>query len=238
MDTQFYQKDCSRDSQPTSPLSSLEISGAISARVIHDLANLISGIIGNAEYAQHTGADTTSRDKALAAIRLSANNAGKLLGQCLPLHQLITREGFTLETGELAEAIADASGLAAGWTVVPPAGLHGKVFVQPRWLVAAVWQIAREAATSTGEISFATGPAAFPLVWPVSLSGESKPTEVFQVTISYRSVQPLFANGAPLTPDHYSLLAAHELVARLKGQIIARPKPPGRQEIFVVLPLR
>ena len=30
------------------PLSSLEISGAICARVIHDLANLVSGIMGNA----------------------------------------------------------------------------------------------------------------------------------------------------------------------------------------------
>ncbi len=224
--------------QPNAPLSALEISGAISARVIHDLANLISGIIGNAEYAQHTGADTESRDKALAAIRLSANNAGKLLGQCLPLHQLITREGFTLEASELAEAVADSASLAAGWSVVPPVGLAGKVFAQPRWLVAAIWQIAREIATSTGEVSFSTGSPAFPVAWPLTTSGGAKPTGVFQITLSYRSGQPLFANGAPLSPDHYGLLAAQELVSRLKGQIHSRPKPPGRQEIFVLLPLR
>ena len=51
------------------PLSSLEISGAISARVIHDLANLVSGIIGNAEYAQDAEADPASRQKALKAQR-------------------------------------------------------------------------------------------------------------------------------------------------------------------------
>jgi hypothetical protein len=230
--------DLPQTTNSNGPLSSLEISGAISARVIHDLANLISGIIGNAEYAHHAGADSVNRNKALQAIQLSANNAGKLLSQCLPLHQLITREAFTLDASELADALADASGLADGWTVVPPCGITGRVFVQPRWLVAAVWQIAREIATSTGEISFHSGEPSVPVIWPTSLTGNGRPSEVFQVTISYRSAQPLFANGAPLSPDHYGLLAAQELISGLRGQILARPKPPGRQEVFVMLPLR
>jgi len=223
--------------QPPSPLSSLEISGAISARVIHDLGNLISGIIGNAEYAQHAGADTDSREKALAAIRLSANNAGKLLGQCLPLHQLITREAFSVDTSDLAVAISDSSGLAAGWKVAINPQLTGKVFVQPRWLVSAVWQLAREAATSTGEISFATGPIPFPASWPVHFSGNSKPREVFQVTLSYRADQPLFLNGVLISAERCGVLAVQELVQRMKGQLYSRPKPPGRQEIHVLLPI-
>ena len=84
------------------PLSSLEISGAICGRVMHDLSNLISGILGNAEYAQNPDADPATRQKALEAISLSANNAGKLLGQCLPLGQLVSRDAFPYEAAEQA----------------------------------------------------------------------------------------------------------------------------------------
>src|SRR6185312_14736408 len=74
------------------PLSPLEISGALCARVSHDLSNQVSGILGNAEYAQRGDADPADLQKALEAITVAANNAGQLLGQCLPLQQLISRE--------------------------------------------------------------------------------------------------------------------------------------------------
>jgi hypothetical protein len=33
------------------------------------------------------------------------------------------------------------------------------------------------------------------------------------------------------------LVAAHELIRQFRGQIHARPKPPGRQEILILIPL-
>jgi len=219
------------------PLSSLEISGAISARVIHDLANLVSGIIGNAEYAQDEAADPAGRQKALKAIGQSANNAGKLLGHCLPLNVLLTREAFTLETAELAGAIAAAAELAPGWKVRSALELHGRVLVQPRWIIAAVWQLARETVSPGGEIEFASGPAMFPVVWTGPRAPDGKPIELFQITIRYRSGQPLFSADAPPGPERHGVFAAIELVRRLKGQIYTRPKTPGRQEISILLPL-
>jgi hypothetical protein len=219
------------------PLSSLEISGAISARVIHDLSNLISGIMGNAEYAQGENTDPATVQKAIQAISLSANSAGKLLGQCLPLQQLISRETFRFEAAEQAALIAEAAGLAPGWQVNAPETLTGEIAVQPRWLIASVWQIARETETSNGEVSFACGPAIYPVVWSGPNPNPSQPVQLFQITLSYRGAQPLFTNGVTVNPDRHALLAAQELIRRCKGQIHARPKPPGRQEISVLLPL-
>jgi hypothetical protein len=151
--------------QTIRPLSSLEISGAICGRVFHDLSNLISGIMGNAEYAQNTTVDPANLQKALQAISLSANNAGKLLGQCLPLGQLVSREAFTYEVADQAADIAEAACLAPGWRVVPPAELAGQIKVQSSWLTSAVWQIARATEASGGELEFTCGPAVFPVVW-------------------------------------------------------------------------
>ena len=65
---------------PTTSLSALEISGAISARLIHDLSNLMSGILGNAEYAQQSPADPANLQKAIRAISVSAKFGREALG--------------------------------------------------------------------------------------------------------------------------------------------------------------
>jgi hypothetical protein len=222
---------------PFAPLSPLEISGALCARVIHDLSNHISGILGNAEYAQSGDADPANLQKALQAITLSANNAGKLLGQCLPLQQFIAREAFPYPAPEQAADIAEAAGLAPGWRVNAPPRLTGEIRVQPRWLTSAVWQLAREADTQHGEIDFACGPAVFPVVWSGQNPNAQQSIELFQITLRYRADQPLFENGVKINPERFALCAAHEIIRRLKGQILTHPKPPGRQEIFVLLPL-
>lgn len=222
---------------PTTSLSALEISGAISARVIHDLSNLISGILGNAEYAQQSAADSASLQKAIQAISLSANSAGKLLGQCLPLQRLISSEAFPYEVSILADMIAESAGLAPGWRATVPVGLAGQVCVQPRWLSAAIWQIARESEASGGEIEFARGPAVFPVAWRGANPNANRPLEFFQIIMRYRSDQALFSQESPVNPARLALLAAHELIRRFKGQIHSAPKPPGRQEISILIPI-
>jgi hypothetical protein len=221
----------------TNPLSAIEISGAICARVIHDLSNLVSGIVGNAEYAQTEGTDPDKVAKAIEAIGLSAISAGKLLGQCLPLQKLVSAECVPCDVAELALVIAEWSNLAPGWQVLEPRSLTGSVRAQPKWLSAAVWQIAREASAQGGETEFATGPAVFPLVWHGTNPNHSGPVELFQITFRYRSEQAFASGSAAVNPAGYALLAAQELIHRMKGQIHSRPKPPGRQEISILLPL-
>ena len=224
-------------SNPLRPLSSLEISGAICARVIHDLSNLVSGIMGNAEYAQSADANPASLQKALQAISLSANNAGKLLGQCLPIQQLIYREAFPYDAAEQAADIAEAAYLAPGWHVTAPPPVGGTINVQSRWLSAAVWQIARETQSSGGDVEFLCGPAVFPVVWSGPNSNIGQPVQLFQITLRYRGDEPLLPNGAPPSAERFALFAAHEIIRRFKGQIHSRPKPPARQEISILLPL-
>jgi hypothetical protein len=222
----------------TTPLSGLEISGAICARVVHDLSNLISGIVGNAEYARDPEIDAEGIRKAVQAISVSANAAGKLLGQCLPLQRLVATEAFPYDISELVLIIAEASGLAPGWRVLEPPPLSGQVCVQPRWLSAAIWQIARETGTSHGEVEFARGPAVFPVVWHGNGKNGNGSVELFQITLRYRSDQVLFGKDGPPSSERFGLLAAYELIRRFKGQFDVRPKPPGRQEITLLIPVQ
>ncbi|MDB6112601.1 MAG: hypothetical protein JWR69_4351 [Pedosphaera sp.] len=221
----------------TTPLSALEISGAVSARVVHELANMISGIVGNAEYAGNLTHENGELQKAIQAISASANSAAKLLGQCLPLQTLIAGETFPYDVTEQAHRIAEATGFSAGWRATVPPGLTGQIRVQPRWLAAAILQLARETETSRGEIGFACGPADFPLLWHGPNPNPGRPLHLFQITLCYRSDQMLVTKEAPVTPERPALLAAFELIRRFKSQIQSRPKPPGRQEISVLIPL-
>lgn len=222
---------------PTAPLSALEISGAICARVIHDLSNLTSGIIGNAEYAQNAGANPENLAKALRAISLSANSAGKLLGQCLPLQKLVSGEAMPVDADEMARRISDSAALAPGWRAEALTHLTGQVRVQPRWLVAAVWQTARETEIMRGEIQISCGPALFPVIWRGAKPEADGQPNLFQITLHYRSDQMLFSADGPVNPERFGLLAVHELIRRFRGQIHARPKPPGRQEISILIPM-
>jgi hypothetical protein len=223
---------------PTTPLSSLEISGAICSRVIHDLSNLMSGIMGNAEYVQNAvDADPATLKKAIHAISISADSAGKLLGKCLPLQRLVSAEGFPYDTSEMAARIAEVAGLAPGWRVTDAPQLTGQLRVQPRWLASAVWQIAREADAPGGEIDFACGAVVFPLAWRGPNPSSGRPLNLFQINFRYRADETLFSEEGPADPDRHGLLAAYELIRRFKGQIHAKPKPPGRQEISILIPM-
>jgi hypothetical protein len=222
---------------PAPALSALEISGAICARVIHDLSNLTSGIIGNAEYAQNAGAQQENLQKALHAISLSSNAAGKLLGQCLPLQKLLSNEAMPIDADEMAHRISESTGLAPGWRAEATEHLTGQIRVQPRWLASTVWQIARETEAQRGEIKMMCGPAVFPVVWRGSKPDAARQVELFQITLHYRSEQVLFSPDGPMNPERFGLLAAHELVRRFRGQIHARPKPPGRQEVSILIPM-
>ena len=237
MDTETFVNAAPQPVASIAPLSTLEISGAISAKVIHDLSNLISGIVGNAEFAENAGPDPMNLQKAIHAISVSANAAGKLLGQCIPLQRLVAGEAFPFDASEMAAFIAESAGLAPGWRTVVPANLRGQVRVQPRWLTATVWQIARESEVLGGDVEFSCGPAVFPVVWRGAQANVNRPLDLFQITLRYRSDSPLFGIDGPVNPERFGLLAASELVRRLKGQIQARPKPPGRQEISILLPL-
>ncbi len=221
----------------TVPLSPLEITGAVSAKVMHDLSNLVSGIVGNAEYAARMTNDPASLLKAVEAISNASNAAGKLLGQCLPLQQSISRAVMLYDVNEMAERIAEGAGLTPGWRSTVSADLSGQIKVQPRWLAAAIWQIARETQVSRGDIEFACGPAGFPIAWHGPVPNPGRPLSLFQITLCYRSEEMLVSRESPVTPERPGLLAAFELIRRCKGQLQSRPKPPGRQEISVLIPL-
>jgi hypothetical protein len=221
----------------TSPLSELEIAGAICALVIHDLSNHLSGILGNAEYATHVMNDPERLQKAIQGISQAGHLAGKLLEQCLPLQRRVTTSSFPCETGEQAELIAETRALAPGWRVVNPGGFTGSIRVQPRWFAAAVWQIVRETEAQQGEVEFACGPAVFPVAWRGAAKNPGRPPALFQITLRYRAGQMLLPADGPISPDRPGLLAAHELIRLVKGQIHCRLLPPGRQEISVLIPL-
>ena len=223
--------------QTTTPLSALEIAGAICALVIHDLSNHVSGIVGNAEYATHVMNDPERLQKAIQGISQAAHLAGKLLEQCLPLQRQVATSSFPYETAQQAELIAETRGLAPGWRIISPAGLTGSIRAQPRWLAAALWQIVRETEAEQGEIEFACGPAVFPLVWRGAGANPGRPPALFQITLRYRAGQTLLPADGPISPDRPGLLAAHELIHLAKGQIHCRSLPPGRQEISVLIPL-
>lgn len=220
------------------PLSPLEVSGAICARIIHDLANTVGGIVGNAEFvADAVAGGTPSSQRAMQAITTSANAAGRLLGQCLPLQRSISGAAFACDTNELSQRIAAANGYAPDWRVKMSEELRGQVNAQGRWLIGAVWQLIRETKVSEGEINFQCGPAVFPVLWRGPNLGQGRPAELFQIHFYYRAEEPLIVGESGTSVERPGLFAASEIVRVARGQIQCRTKTPGRQEISILLPL-
>ena len=219
---------------PPPTVSNLEQVGALASRLVHDLANHLCIISGNATFAELILDDRERVAGAIRAIVQASELAGRLLGRCSQLREKLTEGIAPGASAEIAEVLSRQYGSNSEWRLDLAPGLSGRVPLPTRWVALAVQQILVETRTDHGEIHVEH------FVRPSVDAPSTAPpgNEFLLIRIHYDADAPIPFETIRETYGNLGFLAAYEFIRSCGGRTeFTTSVPPRRQEAVMYLPL-
>jgi hypothetical protein len=216
-------------SQPDPPLvPTLEQLGALSSLLVHDLANHLCIISGNATYAELILHDPERVAAAIRAIVQASELAGNLLGKCGEMRQWVSRGVIPGDVAETVERLRRLYSHQPLWRLEVAAGLTGSIAVGADWVALAVERTVAELCADAGAIRVTWG----------ELESADGPRPCLLVTLTAESPRLFSIKGARETYDNPGLLAAFEVLRNSGGRIAPGASTTTRQEVSIWVPFR
>jgi hypothetical protein len=219
----------------TLAVSNLEQVGALASRLVHDLANHLCIISGNATFAELVPDDRVRVGDAVRSIVQASEEAGRLLSRCSELRERLLEGTPSGTVAEILETLAQQYGPNSPWRLSLAADLEGRVPLPARWVALAVRQILAETRTDHGAIHVER------FVRPAEEYASSAPPgpEFLLIRIGYEAAAPIVFKELKDSYRNYSLLAAYELIRNSGGRTeFTTLTPPRGQEARIHLPLK
>ena len=217
-----------KPSEPNSP-ALLEQLGALGSLLIHDMANQVCIVSGNATFAQMMLADPQQVGRAVEAIAKAGEQMSRILGQCAELRRQLAGG---LPHGEGVEALAAVEAVfreQPGWVFQAQPGLEGAMHLPAVWVVFAVRQALAEVEASGGE-------ARVRRIQPEEDTGFLPGGTYWELRLVWESDKGLSIDDVRKRYENFGLLAAFELVRQCGGKLEGFSPAPGRQEILLCIP--
>jgi hypothetical protein len=223
------------DPSPATSVSTLEQVGALASRLVHDLANHLCIISGNATFAELILDDRERVAAAIRAIVQASELAGRLLGRCGELREKLTEGMAPGAVAEIATVLSRRYGSDTAWRLNLAPGLSGRVPLPTRWVALAVQQILVETNADHGEIHVER----FVRPWIEAPSTAPPGHEFLLIRIHYDADAPIPLKEIRETYGNFSFLAAYELIRNCGGRTeFTTSATPRHQEALVYLPLK
>ena len=219
----------------TSP-PAIELMGALCSLLIHDFANHLCVISGNAHCAQMFVEDPKRVSPALSSVLQASEVAANLLAKCGEMRRGLGSGFPPGDLSLLAEATGDFASHCPGWIVRVPAPLAGRIPLPHYWVTFAASELAKASGAAGGTVWLALRETAAKL--PGSLGPAAGPsTRTFlEVRLTYRSDQPFPFDEIRSKHTNLTLLAACELVKLTGGRTVCHSPSPADQEIILSVP--
>lgn len=219
----------------TSP-PAIERVGALCSLLIHDLANHLSVINGNAQFVQLFANDPQRAAPALAAILKASEAAANLLTRCSELRRGLSGAFPSGNLSLLAKALSDFPGRCPGWSANASESMSGRVALPEYWVAFLAFEFARSTTAETGSISLARCEAKGRTP-PIGLAGAGSRKDVLEIKLAYRSDRPFPFDEIRAQHSNLDLLAAYELVKLAGGTASFGGPSSTDQEIAIRIPL-
>lgn len=207
----------------------LEQLGALGSLLIHDMANQMCIISGNATFAQMMSADPAQVDRAVKAIAKAGEHMAFILGQCADLRRRLAAELPYGEGSVAARGIESFFAGKSGWQVEVNSGLEGTLHVASEWLCFAVAQAFSELDSAGGEVRVRR-------IRPETDTAFLPGGSYFEVRLTWESAQAFSIEEVRRRYENLGLLAAFELVRQCGGKLEGFTPAAGRQEILLCIP--
>jgi len=221
---------------PPSQPSPIEVMGALCSLLIHDFANHLSVINGNAQCAQMFVEEPQRTTPALVSILRAGETAAGLLTKCGELRRSLGTAFLPGDLSLLQGLVAEAVARCSGWTVSLPAPLAGRVSLPLYWITFAVTEFVKETKENRGTVWLAlkTAPGKsgdLTLATPGLIGGQ-----LLEVRLVWRSSRPFPLDEIRSKHLNMNLLAACELIKLVGGRPVCATIWPTEQEITVCIP--
>jgi len=213
------------------PPPTLELMGALCSLLVHELANQICIISGNATFAQLARGDREQVATAVDAIAKASERASQVLERCGDLrHQVAT----ALARGDIEEVRAwlrSAVPRLRGWSLDTEGILSGALSVPSTWVGFAVQQTLQEIMATSGRIRVQKTEAA--------QTGIEFPTveTYLEIRLTYAGGKHFSIKAARESYENFGLLASFELIRNAGGQIESQDAADGQMAVRILIPL-
>jgi len=224
--------------KPEEPsLPPLELMAAMSSLLVHDLANHVSVISGNTQFAQLVIRDPERLDTALKAILQASEVASNLLRKCGPLRRSLVNVFGQSEITDLARGLGALAGSHPGWILEVPPQLAGQIVLASHWVVLLAREIIAETKADHGVVSLAH--AAYPKnsARSKSLPPGTSTEHLLNLTLAYVSDQSFPFAEIRSRYGNLLLAAAYELITNAGGSLDCITREPTRQHVVLGIPL-
>jgi hypothetical protein len=218
-------------------LPPLELMAAMSSLLVHDLANHVSVISGNAQFAQFVINDPQRAETALKSILQASEIASDLLRKCGPLRRSL---GNFFGQSEIAALTIDLGGLAVchpGWLLEAPSQLAGRIVLPAHWIALIAREMITETKASRGVVSLARAEYPKNSSRSMSLPPGTSTEHLLQLTLMYGSDQAFPFVEIRSKYANLLLLAAYELILNAGGSLDCVTLEPARQQVILSIPL-
>ncbi len=212
---------------PSPPL--LEQLGALGSLLIHDMANQMCIISGNATFAQMMLADPAQVSRAIDAILKAGEHLSFILGQCADLRRQVA-SGLPMGSGTTAAQIAhDYLLTQPDWKIEIQGKLDGKLVLPESWILFALKEVFRELQHSGGE-------ARIRQIHPDQDTAFLPGGTYFEIRLSWKSPQAFSIDEIRKRYENLGLLAAFELIRQSGGRLEGFTPATGLQQIILCVP--
>ena len=207
----------------------LEQLGAMGSLLIHDMANQLCIISGNATFAQMTLSDPQSVRRAVDSIAKAGERLAFILAQLGELRRRLNNE---MPRGEGAETVAgmrDFFAAQPGWTLDFKGDFEGELLVPTGWMMFAIDQVLEAIGEQAGQV----------LVRRVRSDEDTAflPGGAYlQIRLTWNSPREFSMDDIRHRYERFGLMAAFELIRQCGGKLEGFTPAPGRQEILLCVP--
>jgi hypothetical protein len=208
----------------------LELLGALSSLLVHDIANQMCVISGNATLAQLAGNSPDQIAACLGSIVKASERAVRFLERTGELRRAMAEQVTPGDAADVVLQVTAAFGELSSWSVEIASGLAGPVAVPSAWITFGIRCILAEIEASGGTLYLRrtlNGQAPIPLT----------PGKAFlEARIEYDAAGPLAMGEVRSQLRNLGLLAVFELVRNSGGKIESFTREGKHQAVTLFVP--
>lgn len=214
----------------------MEMMGALTVRLIHDLSNHLTILAGNAQVLELVRDNPERMAKVIERIKNSTTNAGELLDRFARLRQELRLRSDPRALTECAGEIAALNPLPGGWSVATGGELSGRVSLEPRWIAFAVWQVAGLCGAEQGRVELSEGN--FPPDWtaPAHVPARLRERRLFRSELTWNGPGPWLQDQEAAKPMDLHLATAYEIFKLVDGWAHYQFLPSGQHRFNFFFP--
>ena len=221
-------------------VSHLEMMGALASRLIHDLANHLSVISGNAQFADMLANDPQKVKKAAAAILKSTNVVSNMIGQCGEFRRNLGGSECPPTVAESIAAIQTMIEQTDGWNITlegTAMSAERSVPLESRWSTFIVQQFIRLAGTPKGQASVSSVRFSDIPARPGRKLRCAPPECALEIALHYVTENPVSFEAIKMKFTDLETLGAFEMVHVTSGWVDTESSSESDHAIYVYLPI-